>query len=96
MSLIYSDGATASGLYLALTFVIDKMKLEQECDVCQAVRSIRHFRNQFVRNCVSIQIDLAIDEISVHNEGVHHITNWSSTQFDLKICNVVFTILLYL
>ncbi|KAG5885352.1 hypothetical protein JTB14_035157 [Gonioctena quinquepunctata] len=42
------DGATASGLYSAMTFLIEKMKLEHECDVCLAVRSIRHSRKQFV------------------------------------------------
>ncbi|CAG9838351.1 unnamed protein product [Diabrotica balteata] len=42
------DGAKASGLYLALSFIIEKMKLEQECDVCLAVRTIRHSRKQFV------------------------------------------------
>ncbi|KAG5888658.1 hypothetical protein JTB14_014851 [Gonioctena quinquepunctata] len=42
------DGATASGLYLAMIFLIEKMKLEKECDVCSAVRSIRHSRGQFV------------------------------------------------
>lgn len=39
---------TASGLYLAMTFLIEKMRLEQECDVCQAVRAVRHNRPQFV------------------------------------------------
>nr|XP_023014802.1 receptor-type tyrosine-protein phosphatase kappa-like [Leptinotarsa decemlineata] len=42
------DGATASGLYLAMTFLIEKMKLEQDCDVCLAVRTIRHSRQEFV------------------------------------------------
>ncbi|CAG9818755.1 unnamed protein product [Phaedon cochleariae] len=42
------DGATASGLYLAMSFLIERMKLEQECDVCLAVRSIRHSRKHFV------------------------------------------------
>ncbi|XP_050510291.1 tyrosine-protein phosphatase 69D-like isoform X2 [Diabrotica virgifera virgifera] len=42
------DGAKASGLYLALSFIIEKMKLEQECDVCLAVRTVRHSRKQFV------------------------------------------------
>ncbi|KAJ8925506.1 hypothetical protein NQ315_009345, partial [Exocentrus adspersus] len=44
------DGVTASGLYIAATFLIDKMKLEHECDVCLAVRTIRHNRREFVRN----------------------------------------------
>ncbi|RZB89873.1 Y phosphatase domain containing protein, partial [Asbolus verrucosus] len=44
------DGVKASGLYVALSFVIEKMKLEQSCDVCQAVRSVRHNREQFVQD----------------------------------------------
>lgn len=44
----FSDGVKASGLYLALSFMIEQMKLEQECDVCLAVRSLRHSRKQFV------------------------------------------------
>ncbi|RZC38965.1 Y phosphatase and/or fn3 domain containing protein, partial [Asbolus verrucosus] len=43
------DGVKASGVYVAMSFIIEKMKLEQSCDVCQAVRTIRHNRNQFVQ-----------------------------------------------
>nr|CAH7760211.1 unnamed protein product [Callosobruchus chinensis] len=42
------DGVSASGLYIALSFLIEKMKSEHECDVCQAVRSIRLYRRQFI------------------------------------------------
>ncbi|CAG9859658.1 unnamed protein product [Phyllotreta striolata] len=42
------DGARACGLFVALSFIIEQMKLEQECDVCLAVRSVRHSRKQFV------------------------------------------------
>ncbi|KRT83748.1 hypothetical protein AMK59_4565, partial [Oryctes borbonicus] len=38
------DGATACGLYVAMCFVIDKIKMEQICDVCLAVRTVRHGR----------------------------------------------------
>lgn len=51
---IFSDGATASGLLAALSFIIEKLKLEQVLDVCLAVRTIRHNRKQFVRNKVKI------------------------------------------
>lgn len=44
----FSDGATASGLLVALSFIIERMKLEQICDVCLAVRSIRQSRKHFV------------------------------------------------
>ncbi|KAK9883923.1 hypothetical protein WA026_004863 [Henosepilachna vigintioctopunctata] len=42
------DGKTACGVYVSLCFVIEKIKLEQECDVCSAVRNVRHNRKQFV------------------------------------------------
>ncbi|XP_044744581.1 receptor-type tyrosine-protein phosphatase T-like isoform X2 [Coccinella septempunctata] len=42
------DGFTASGVYVALSFIIEQMKLEHECDVCLAVRTVRHNRKQFV------------------------------------------------
>lgn len=50
----FSDGATASGVYVALSFLIEQMKLEHECDVCLAVRTIRHNRKQFVTDEVRI------------------------------------------
>ncbi|GLV36277.1 Leukocyte-antigen-related-like [Carabus blaptoides fortunei] len=42
------DGYTASGLFLALAFTIEKIKLEKTVDVCMAVREIRKNRVQFV------------------------------------------------
>ncbi|XP_060520654.1 receptor-type tyrosine-protein phosphatase delta-like isoform X2 [Cylas formicarius] len=44
------DGAKGSGLYVAMSFLIEKIKLEQEFDVCQAIRSIRNSRKQFVNS----------------------------------------------
>ncbi|XP_050296937.1 receptor-type tyrosine-protein phosphatase F-like isoform X1 [Anthonomus grandis grandis] len=42
------DGATATGLFMALSFLIEKIDFEHECDVCQAIRTIRTSRKQFV------------------------------------------------
>ncbi|KAK9751442.1 Protein-tyrosine phosphatase [Popillia japonica] len=44
------DGAKACGLYVAMCFIVDKIKMEQICDVCLAVRTVRHSRKEFVRN----------------------------------------------
>ncbi|XP_026482439.1 receptor-type tyrosine-protein phosphatase epsilon-like [Ctenocephalides felis] len=44
------DGATACGLFVAMVFCIEKLKLEQECDVPLAIRTIRKHRKEFVRN----------------------------------------------
>ena len=49
----FSDGVTACGYFVALAFLIEKIKLEQVCDVCQAVRTVRQNREQFIQNCVS-------------------------------------------
>ncbi|GJQ69944.1 hypothetical protein Trydic_g22473 [Trypoxylus dichotomus] len=43
------DGSRASGLYTSLCCLIDKIKMEQVCDVCLAVRTVRHSRTEFVR-----------------------------------------------
>jgi len=55
----YSDGAKACGYFLALAFLVEKIKLEQECDVCHAVRMVRRNREHFVPNVVSIIRDTA-------------------------------------
>lgn len=39
---------------MASTFLIEKIKLEHVCDVCLAVRSIRHNRKQFVTSQVAL------------------------------------------
>lgn len=49
----FSDGATACGLFVAMVFSIEKLKLEQECDVPLAIRTIRKHRKEFVRNQVN-------------------------------------------
>ncbi|EZA48422.1 Receptor-type tyrosine-protein phosphatase kappa [Ooceraea biroi] len=44
------DGVTGCGLYLALSFLLERMAVERECDVCLAVRAIRRSRPDFVRS----------------------------------------------
>lgn len=53
---VFSNGATASGLYVALSFIIEKMKLEQEFDPYLALRIVRRNRQQFVTHTVSYQL----------------------------------------
>jgi hypothetical protein len=48
----YSDGATASGLFLAMGFVLEKMKLEKVVDVSLAVRTLRQIRPSFINDMV--------------------------------------------
>ncbi|XP_043262792.1 receptor-type tyrosine-protein phosphatase F-like [Colletes gigas] len=44
------DGVTGCGLYLALSFLLEKMAVERECDVCLAIRAVRRSRPDFVRS----------------------------------------------
>jgi hypothetical protein len=41
---------------------VEKIKLEQECDVCLAVRVVRQNREQFVPTFVSTAKDIACSE----------------------------------
>jgi len=49
----HSDGTNASGLYLALGYVLENMKLDQLVDVDWAIRKNRHHNNRFVQNLVN-------------------------------------------
>ncbi|KAF2898625.1 hypothetical protein ILUMI_07551 [Ignelater luminosus] len=42
------DGAKACGLFVALSFVIEKIKFEQECDICLAIQTVRLNRKQLL------------------------------------------------
>ncbi|XP_011644954.1 receptor-type tyrosine-protein phosphatase kappa-like [Pogonomyrmex barbatus] len=42
------DGVTGCGLYLALSFLLERMAIERECDVCMAVRAVKRSRPDFV------------------------------------------------
>ncbi|XP_012142815.2 uncharacterized protein LOC100876654 isoform X1 [Megachile rotundata] len=44
------DGVTGCGLYLALSFLLERMAVERECDVCLAIRAIRRSRPDFVKS----------------------------------------------
>ncbi|XP_015127271.1 receptor-type tyrosine-protein phosphatase S [Diachasma alloeum] len=43
------DGVTNCGLYLALSFLLERMGLERECDVCLAIRAMRRSRPDFCK-----------------------------------------------
>ncbi|XP_011308081.1 receptor-type tyrosine-protein phosphatase T isoform X2 [Fopius arisanus] len=43
------DGVTNCGLYLTLSFLLERMGLERECDVCLAIRAVRRSRSDFCR-----------------------------------------------
>ncbi|RLU26735.1 hypothetical protein DMN91_000532 [Ooceraea biroi] len=47
---ICHDGVTGCGLYLALSFLLERMAVEKEFDVYSAVRAVRRSRPDFVRS----------------------------------------------
>lgn len=49
------DGVTGCGLYLALNFLLERMAVERECDVCLAVRAVRRSRPDFVRSLEQLE-----------------------------------------
>ena len=49
----YSDGASQSGLFCAVSYLVERLKLEQEVDVFQSTKHVRINRPQFVPNMVS-------------------------------------------
>jgi hypothetical protein len=51
----FSDGVTGCGLYLALSFLLERMAVEKECDVYLAVRAVKRSRTDFVRSLVMYQ-----------------------------------------
>ncbi|XP_046589838.1 uncharacterized protein LOC107223610 isoform X2 [Neodiprion lecontei] len=44
------DGVTACGLYVALSFMLERMAMERECDVISAVRAVRRSNPGFVKS----------------------------------------------
>lgn len=49
---VHSDGAQASGVFCALTFICDRIKEEQMVDVFLAVQTVRTNRPQFITDMV--------------------------------------------
>lgn len=47
MAVLCHDGVTGCGLYLALSFLLERMSVERECDVCLAIRAVRRSRSDF-------------------------------------------------
>ncbi|XP_043493651.1 receptor-type tyrosine-protein phosphatase T-like [Polistes fuscatus] len=44
------DGVTGCGIYLAMSFLLERMALERECDICLAIKTVRQFRPDFIRS----------------------------------------------
>lgn len=52
--MLYRDGATRSGLYLAVSNVIERLKLEQEVDVLLTVKLLRVKHAKILPSLVSV------------------------------------------
>ncbi|KAF5275049.1 hypothetical protein FQA39_LY06986 [Lamprigera yunnana] len=70
------DGVTACGLFLALVFLIEKIKLEQQCDLCLAVRTIRHNQKKFVTK--KEQFKFLYESTLVYLSGFELYSNFNS------------------
>ncbi|XP_034938749.1 LOW QUALITY PROTEIN: receptor-type tyrosine-protein phosphatase T-like [Chelonus insularis] len=69
------DGVTGCGLYLALSFLLERMGLERECDVCLAIRAIRRSRSDF---CKSIdQFAYLYDAAAVYSDYFETYANFT-------------------
>ncbi|XP_067004269.2 receptor-type tyrosine-protein phosphatase kappa [Anabrus simplex] len=68
------DGAKACGLFLALTFLVEKVKLEQICDVRQAVQIVCQSRRQFIST--QDQFEFLYDAIISYLEGFEIYSNF--------------------
>ena len=49
-----SDGAGRTGTYIAISNLLERLKVEQTVDVFQSIKIIRSSRSQLVENAVSI------------------------------------------
>ncbi|XP_071129225.1 receptor-type tyrosine-protein phosphatase epsilon-like [Mytilus edulis] len=50
VTVVCSNGATTSGLFVALSFILEKMKIDDQVDVFQVIRTIQLRRPEFVTN----------------------------------------------
>ena len=48
----FRDGVRQSGLFIAACYLLDKLKVDREVDVCYVVKQIRRSRPQFVTSLV--------------------------------------------
>ncbi|KAL6263954.1 hypothetical protein P5V15_004035 [Pogonomyrmex californicus] len=49
------DGVTGCGLYLAMSFLLERMAIKRECDVCMAVRVVKQSRSDFVHSLEQLE-----------------------------------------
>ena len=52
----FRDGVRQSGLFIAACYLLDKLKVDREVDVCFVVKQIRQSRPQFILSVVGTYI----------------------------------------
>jgi hypothetical protein len=50
---LFRDGLTRSGLFCAISYMVERLKVEQDVDVFQSVKHIRMNRPKLIPNLVS-------------------------------------------
>ncbi|XP_033180286.1 receptor-type tyrosine-protein phosphatase kappa-like isoform X1 [Bombus impatiens] len=55
IAVLCHDGVTGCGLYLALSFLLERMTIEKECDVCLAIRAIETLNPDFIKSSEHIK-----------------------------------------
>ena len=61
----FSDGAGRTGTYIAISNLLERMKIEQTMDVFQSIKIIRGIRPQFVENAVSTSIITSLHHLDL-------------------------------
>ncbi|XP_015608276.1 receptor-type tyrosine-protein phosphatase epsilon isoform X2 [Cephus cinctus] len=69
------DGVTGCGLYLALSFLMERMAVERECDVCLAIRAVRRSKREFVQTIE--QFEFLYDAALAYTEFFETYSNFS-------------------
>ena len=52
--ILFRNGASRSGLYVAISCLIERLKLEKEIDVFQTIKQLRLCRSHLVDNLVRL------------------------------------------
>lgn len=56
----YSDRLNSSGIFIIMSYIIDKYEKEFEIDVCTAIRTVRRSGISYIQNLVSVKNTLTI------------------------------------
>ncbi|KYN42233.1 Receptor-type tyrosine-protein phosphatase mu [Trachymyrmex septentrionalis] len=78
------DGVTGCGLYLALSFLLERMAVERECDVSLAVRAVRRSRPDFVHSLRKKLSDVYGEDVLTERQCQNWFAKFRSGNFDVE------------